>query len=288
MISIVICSINPTYATQIRRNIEDTIGVPYQLLLVDNRGTNKGICKVYNEAAQKATYPYLCFIHEDVAIHTANWGAILVALLQNTDIGLVGISGSIYKSQYPAVWSACDADLYRTNSLQHFKGVASPVAVYHNPLSERYSQVAVVDGVFLAVSKTLWQQLPFNEAELTGFHGYDLDYSLQMKQQGRQVVVCYDIVIEHFSEGTLSNEWLQAYQKLHQRWNHLLPLQIGPIDKQITAKSNYLSIQTILKVALSHKGNKLLVIYYFCMAIAFYGKWNKGLFFKSIVKYMCK
>ena len=61
MLSLIICSINPVYLQQVKENIDSTIGVQYELLIWDNRETQKGICEVYNKMALQATFPYLCF-----------------------------------------------------------------------------------------------------------------------------------------------------------------------------------------------------------------------------------
>ena len=47
--SIIVCSIRPDEAERLRRNIEATIGVPFEFIAYDNRGTGKGICQVYNQ-----------------------------------------------------------------------------------------------------------------------------------------------------------------------------------------------------------------------------------------------
>ena len=62
MISIITCSIKPHEAESLRKNIENTIGVPFEFIAYDNRGTGKGICQVYNECAENARYENLCFI----------------------------------------------------------------------------------------------------------------------------------------------------------------------------------------------------------------------------------
>ena len=43
MISIITCSIKPHEAESLRKNIENTIGVPFEFIAYDNRGTGKGL-----------------------------------------------------------------------------------------------------------------------------------------------------------------------------------------------------------------------------------------------------
>ena len=56
MFTIIVCSIRPEEAEKLRKNIEATIGMPFEFLAYDNRGTGKGICQVYNELAEKAQF----------------------------------------------------------------------------------------------------------------------------------------------------------------------------------------------------------------------------------------
>ena len=57
MFSIIICSIHPPYLEQLRTNIANSIGQPYEILVWDNRTDKKGLCEVYNMLAAKARYP---------------------------------------------------------------------------------------------------------------------------------------------------------------------------------------------------------------------------------------
>src|ERR1700750_840709 len=105
MISVVICSANKTLAEQIKQNISETIGVPWQLVLIDNTQLNKGICHVYNLGASQAQYDIICFVHEDVLFQTSSWGAAIASYFRDdAQLGLVGIAGGRYKSQTLSGW----------------------------------------------------------------------------------------------------------------------------------------------------------------------------------------
>ena len=76
MISIVICSISPERLQQVIQNIQDTIGVEYEIIAINNREKCWPIARAYNEGARKARYSNLFFVHEDVKFHSQNWGAV--------------------------------------------------------------------------------------------------------------------------------------------------------------------------------------------------------------------
>lgn len=285
MISVIICSNNPKLLSKVSVNIQTTIGVPYELIAIDNRNTYKGICQVYNEAAEKAKFDYLCFVHEDVIFHSAFWGKEICWLLSKNDIGLVGISGAVYKSQYPATWSACDASLYRTNSIQHFKEQSMPIYNYINPAKEAFSEVVLIDGVFMTTRKSIWSENKFDAFNFRGFHCYDLDWSFTIRKHYK-VIVSHKILLEHFSEGDFNQEWLYASLLLHRKWKNLLPLHSEYLSTEVISKSNYIAISSILNVLLKHRGFKLLVTKNYLKLILLFWKQNNLKFSKSVLHYL--
>lgn len=100
MITFIICSIAPERAHALEQNIQRTIGeTPYEIIIFDNRQTNYSIAKAYNLCASKARYAYLCFLHEDIAFHSRNWGKDIIHQLSSDNCGIIGFSGSILKTQ---------------------------------------------------------------------------------------------------------------------------------------------------------------------------------------------
>lgn len=284
MLSILICSVNASLLKQVSANIAATVAVTYELLVADNKITSEGICKVYNRLAAQAQYPYLCFIHEDVLLHSIGWGKTLIDLLADKSIGLVGISGTVYKSKYAGSWSCCQPSLYRTNSIQHFKNSATPIATNTSYENSVYEEVAVIDGVFMAIRKDMFQQFWFDENLLSEFHCYDIDYSMQVKQRYK-VVVSYAILLEHFSEGKLSNDWLSSSLLVHKKWQKKMPVATEVIGDDTKNYNDYLAVKNVLAVALKSKGNKTLVMSHFVLLLGKYRRYNKYEFSKSVFKY---
>ena len=286
MLSIIICSVDATLLKQVSKNIFDTVGVPHELLVADNKDANEGICKVYNRLAAQAQYPYLCFIHEDVLLHTYGWGKILIDALNLSNVGLVGISGATYKSKYPASWSACNKEFYRFSGIQHFKETKQVSHITFNPLHEKLSEVAVIDGVFMAIKKEVWHRFRFNEVDLRGFHCYDIDFSIQLKLNGYKIVVLQDLLLEHFSEGHLNKQWIQSSLWLHKKYAKHLPLIVGSIDYKVRRSSDYAAIISMLSAILKFKGFKALAMSYYLLLITKYFEYNKLLFTRMVTKYL--
>jgi len=285
LISIIICSINLDLLQALEDNIASTIGVPYQLISTDNRVEENGICDVYNKAASLAIYPIICFIHEDIKIHTINWGENLIAIFKNTEIGLVGVSGSIYKSSYAGTWPCCTPDLYRVNTIQRYKN-KSPI--YHTTKQFLdYEEVAVLDGVFLATTMLVFKKYNFDFNLLKDFHGYDIDISVAIGQQYK-IVVTYNLLLEHYSEGSLNNSWLLNSMIVHEKWKHLLPIAIGDIPDFMKKESDYASITCLLNTMLLYNGYRGRVFLLYFEIIFKYFKYNMFKYTKTIFLYMVK
>ena len=102
MISIIISTHNPNLLNDITENIHKTIGVEHEIISIENH--NKySLCEAYNIGADKANFPYLCCVHEDVIFLTKDWGSYLIDLMESDKkIGLVGVVGTKFISTYPS------------------------------------------------------------------------------------------------------------------------------------------------------------------------------------------
>lgn len=228
MISVVICSVRNDLATQIKANIENSIGVPWQDIIIDNSIPGRGINQVYNEGVRRANYEIICFVHEDVAFRTTNWGKLLVSYFQNDPgLGMVGIAGAIYKSKTPSGWmtgveefdrySILHKDPYGLETKMHFD--QAPAAALKN--------VAVLDGVLLCSRKTILSKISFDEIRFPGFHLYDIDISFRVGEQYK-VAVSFEIDLVHFTEGgNFGNDWLSHTLKWHRLMKERLPVVNG-------------------------------------------------------------
>ena len=285
MISIIICSVNKGLLEQAKVNIRETVGVPFEIVAIDNNIEKESIAAVYNKAASIAKFDYLCFIHEDVIIHTNDWGKNLIELLADKRIGLVGISGAVYKSKYPGTWSACDQSLYRTHSIQHFKDQPQPVVTCINPEKNSSMEVVVIDGVFMATHRDVFKRVKFDENNFKHFHGYDLDYSLQVGTKYK-VVVTYKILLEHFSSGQLDRQWLEASIFLHRKWRKSLPVSIGTIDKKASSLSDSLACSLVLMMAIKYNYSKAVVFQNYFRLLTRYFRFNRLKHIKTVVRYL--
>lgn len=235
MISIVIASVNEKQLNDVKLNISQTIGVTHEIIAVENSKGNRGICEIYNEGAGQAKYELLCFMHEDVEIKTIGWGhTVLKNFEEQHDLGLMGIAGSSYKTMVPSGWF-CDSGtigLNYVNILQRYKSAAIETQLnYKNPNNERNATVVVIDGVWFCTKKEVVERFKFDEHTFKKFHCYDLDFSLQISAKYK-AIVSYEILIEHFSEGSYDRTWVEETLLLQQKWSKYLPIDLVGLNKR--------------------------------------------------------
>jgi hypothetical protein len=225
--------VNTRLQEQVKQNIKDTIGIPYELLIWDNRQSGKGICEVYNNMAQQAIYPYICFMHEDVLFTTKNWGALLSNIFsQDEAIGLIGVAGSKYKSRAWSGWYCGHNDLdcmhliHRTNGQDHI--LLSP-----KNNSQPLHEVVCIDGVFIVARKQVWERIRFNDGLLKGFHVYDIDFSLRASKVTK-VVVTMQLPLIHITAlgGDYSDRWAKETMLFHTKNAGYLPRSVKALPVQ--------------------------------------------------------
>ncbi|HET9503949.1 MAG TPA: glycosyltransferase [Hymenobacter sp.] len=226
MISLIVCSRDAHALAAVSKSAAATIGVPYEVIGIDNSKGTYGICEAYNRGAAQAQYELLCFMHEDIRFHTVGWGQKVADILQDKTVGVLGITGGLYQVAAPAAWWGCGLKLCRENVLNVFPDGHTEMDL-HNPEGRALTDVAVIDGLWMCSRKEVWQQYPFDSRTFTEFHFYDVDYCTEIYQHGLRVCVTFEVLIEHHSRGSVNTSWLHNALKYEQKRSGQLPF--GPI-----------------------------------------------------------
>jgi hypothetical protein len=227
MFSIIVCSINAVYLEQLKLNLDQTVGQPFELLVWNNLAEQKPITEVYNLLAAKAQYPYWCFIHEDIRFDTPKWAEnLLKAFDDHPETGLIGIAGAKYKSKTASGWSTGLAELDCCN-IRHQDEEGHVQHIYMNPNKSIFEPVANVDGVFIAIRREVWKTARFNEINLRGFHLYDIDFSFHVFRHWKAAVL-FNIDIMHFTQGgNYGDAWVEPTLRWHALFSNQLPQSTG-------------------------------------------------------------
>jgi len=224
MISIIICSRESDISEGLKNNLRETIGLDYELILVDKTEHRQSIFKAYNVGIDRAKFDTLCFIHDDILFHTPQWGSVVLEQLSNHSVGFIGVAGGSVAPRVPAQWNF---DTHFINLLQYKKkrrySILREGASFNN---RSFQPVVTLDGVFLACRKDLLKNIRFDELSFTGFHCYDLDITLQAHCEGFENRVINNLLLEHFSEGKYDRKWVECQLSLWRKWKRKLPFSL--------------------------------------------------------------
>lgn len=236
MLSVIVCTRDPALLAAVSASVARTVGVPHEIVAVDNADRRYSIFEAYNVGAERARFDVLCFSHEDVLFHTDGWGAHVLAHLADRRVGLLGVAGSTFKSRAPHWWmqeegEGMQAHTERSNFIQHSPDGRRDHFRWDPPGGGLSAPVVLVDGLWMACRRAVWAASPFDATTYDGFHLYDLDFSFGVRAQGLEVRVVYDVLIEHFSWGTLTPVWMDALLAFSRKWEAHLPALIEPYDE---------------------------------------------------------
>ncbi|MFT3753407.1 MAG: glycosyltransferase [Paludibacter sp.] len=208
-------------------NINKTIGVTYEIIYIRNEG-QYSLCEAYNIGIKKSQYNYFCFLHDDILFKSVDWGKRLSDLMEkDKSIGLIGAAGTKFKSTYPSGWGQSPY-LSKFNRGHIFSKLTGQSENYFNfdnnfPQNE-IDDVVCVDGVLLFTKKEVLQVCKFDETMLTNFHGYDIDFSLQVYFNSYRVLVDRNLLLTHHSGGNYSKQYTLANRLIVKKWRSKLPV----------------------------------------------------------------
>jgi len=160
---------------------------------------NKIIDKVIDSPAE-----WLVLCHNDINLENLD---VSDRILQ-TGYDVVGVAGPITANiKSPALWHLMGGGM---------DGVGLRGAVAHGTITKKHMtsfgpyphRTVMLDGVFMAINRKVFEQIRFDESNPAKFHFYDLSYSLECHLKGFKVGVG-DIQITHESPGLkeVTDEW---------------------------------------------------------------------------------
>ncbi|MBR1783960.1 MAG: hypothetical protein IJ760_00780 [Bacteroidales bacterium] len=229
MISVIICSRAADIAPAQRENIDATIGVPHEIVVIDNSQGRYSIFQAYNEGVRRAKGDLLCFMHDDLEIVTPGWGGhverMFAADRQNENtLGMVGVIGCRVVPDCPASWFT--GGLLSGHVWHRMPHMAEPDYLENG--SDGGDEVAMVDGLWFCMPRAVFGQgVRFDEETYHGFHCYDSDICIQVLQAGKRILIDREIDIVHFSYGSINQVLIEQREVWYNKWKGILPLCRG-------------------------------------------------------------
>jgi Glycosyltransferase like family len=146
--------------------------------------------------------------HDDLEIVDPAGEAKIVDALSSTDVGIVGVAGGVNPGAIS--WWA-----YRP--IGHQKTDVSQIALG----GSRAGEVDILEGSLLAIHKRAFSGIRF-DTSYPGFHGYDVDISMQIGALDLKVLVA-DIDTWHhtamgFKSAQSHQDWLKADELFRAKW----------------------------------------------------------------------
>ncbi|MBQ8704666.1 MAG: hypothetical protein IJ524_09905 [Bacteroidales bacterium] len=228
MISIIICSRESYIPRELQQNIAETIGNDYELVVIDNSLNQYSIFQAYNLGVQQAKGDILCFCHNDIKFLTPEWGKIVHDYFSLfPKLGCLGVAGS-------HVMFNCPSSFWQTSFLSIYVQYIYPdgrlqLCEEREPSDEnrRETQVVTVDGLWMCIRKELFKTVKFDEINFHGFHCYDSDICMQIINSNYEIIVTYQILIQHKANVELDISYYNAIETWHRKWTNHLPIIRG-------------------------------------------------------------
>jgi hypothetical protein len=172
----------------------------------------------------------LVLVHQDAEIVEPDFCAIVRRELEDPCVGLVGCVGAIGVRSI-AWWEAsvtCASFINRYD--EHGGGDLPSFSWAWNdaPAYARVGEVETLDGFVLVLSPWVVRNVRFDE-ELGKFHGYDLDFCLQVRDAGRKVMTA-DFRAIHYRQLEMvpdPEDWIDAHVKLADKWDGRMGIGAG-------------------------------------------------------------
>ena len=179
-----------------------------------------------DQAAAIAQLEALVLVHQDTEIVDADLCHKIRDALADPDVGLVGCVGAIGVRSI-AWWEASVTLASFINRYEEHGGGdlhSFSWAWDDAPPYAHTGEVETLDGFLLVASPWIVRNIRFDES-LGEFHGYDLDFCLQVREAGRKVVTADFRAIHHRSLEMIPDPepWVAAHIAVAEKWDGRMP-----------------------------------------------------------------
>ena len=184
------------------------------------------IARSYNalldRAAARDDLEALVLVHQDAELVEADLCATLRRTLADPAVGLIGCVGAIGVRSI-AWWDGSVTLASFINRYEEHGGGDLHSFSWSLDEAPPYAQVGEVetlDGFVLALSPWAVRNVRFDES-LGEFHGYDLDFCLQVRAAGRKVVTADFRAIHHRQLEMVPDQerWIDAHMRVAEKWD---------------------------------------------------------------------
>jgi glycosyltransferase involved in cell wall biosynthesis len=184
----------------------------------------KSLSQVYNEILEESKTDIVVLCHDDIYFDTTSWYYKIKSHFEESDYGILGVAGTTEMSQTGRWW---DSRRKMIGVVNHESGGKKWTSKYSDEFGKSIKQTILVDGLFIALSKTRIKN-NFDE-EFKGFHFYDIGFCFRNHLDGVKIGVITNVRITHKSIGQTNEQWEENRQFFVEKYNNNLPSKI-PFD----------------------------------------------------------
>ena len=172
----------------------------------------------------------LVLVHQDAEIVTDQFCGLIRDALSDQSVGVVGCVGAVGVRSI-AWWEASVTLASFINRYEEHGGGDLPSFSWSwedAPAYARVGEVETIDGFVMVLAPWVVDNVRFDE-RLSDFHGYDLDYCLQVRSAGRRVITADFRAIHHRPLEMVpdQDEWVAAHVAVADKWDERMEIGAG-------------------------------------------------------------
>jgi hypothetical protein len=181
---------------------------------------------IIDAAAARDDVEALVLVHQDAEIVDPDFCEKIREVLRDPDVGIVGCVGAIGVRSI-AWWEGSVTLASFIHRYDEHGGGDLPAFSWawdDAPPYARLGEVDTLDGFLLVLSPWAVANIRFDES-LGQLHGYDFDYCLQVRNEGRKVMTADVRAIHYHALVPFSDpeNWIDAHMRVAEKWDGRIP-----------------------------------------------------------------
>ena len=205
--------------------LQKTAGCEITISMVSNPD-GVSLSQVYGDVLESdyIQSDIVVFVHDDIEFLRDGWGTELIRLFkENKKYGIIGVAGSAQFDQNGGCWKYEKrfGQVLRRHDGKSWLSAFSPLLQYD------LQEVAVIDGLFIAINKTRITQNFVKDIDSK--HMYDIAFclaNLTDKNNKYKIGVTTNIRIAHNSIGELDESWYKAREQVNEMFGKFYPIDV--------------------------------------------------------------
>lgn len=215
-VSVVIPSITPEKYARASASFDAALaGLEHEIVGVHDA---RSMCEACNRGVAASRGDVLVFTHDDVEVASPDFAARLLDALDAADV--VGIAGTSRIAG--AAWAASGPP--HIHGQVGYRGDRGAIEVVAFGLDAPVrADAQALDGCFMAARREVLEELRFDDATFTGWHLYDVDFTVSAWLAGFSVAVREDLLVIHQSRGRYDERWQRDAARFAAKHRAALP-----------------------------------------------------------------